>query len=140
MILYGLIRSLAGMLRISANRSHARRKLTYELENAAFEQFEAECKAEEVRTGRPVDYSKQLRLLRQFEAKESERKKWIRAADRLKQRQAWSEKLAAFSGVKLPYAFGLIDMAAILLLCEQFGVNVNMDLPAWSRSFMALLE
>lgn len=137
--LYGLIRTLAALLRRAATVKHLRAQRTYEQFQGAFDELERECKAHEVRLGRPVDYAAQLRLLKAFEVKEKARLKWVTAAHKMNARQAWENRIRAFHGKKLPYTFGVIDMAAVFHVVDYFRGPVKLDPAAWLATVQAWL-
>lgn len=125
--LYGLLRAVAAALRLVASARHGRVKARYEAAQRAFDEEENGCKAHEVAVGRPVDYAAQLRLLQAYQAKEKVRAKWIRAANRLearKRRELWLKEL---SGKKIPYTFGLVDMAFVLHTMDRLGMPFGVD-------------
>lgn len=119
--LYGLLRAAAAAMRLVASRSHARAKKRYELTERKFSQVEGDCKAHEVRVGSPAGYNAQLRLLKAYETKERARGKWMRAANRLERRKRRELWLKELSGKKLPYTFGLVDMALVMHALDRFG-------------------
>ena len=119
--LYGLLRAAAAAMRLVASHSHARAKKRYELKELKFSQVESDCKAHEVRVGSPAGYNAQLRLLKAYENKERARGKWLRAANRLERRKRREQWLKELSGKKLPYTFGLVDMALILHGLDRFA-------------------
>jgi len=137
--LYGLIRTLAALLRRSATLTHQRAKRGYEQLQTSFDELEHECKAHEVRFGRPVDYGAQLRLLKAYDVKEKARLKWVKAAHRMNARQTWENRIRAFSGKKLPYTFGLIDMAAVIQALDYLRLPLPIDAGAWLASVRAWL-
>ena len=125
--LYGLLRAAAAAMRLVAAFRHTRAKNKYERLEQAFRTHEDDCKAHEVQFGRPVDYAAQLQLLKAFEAKEQARKKWVRAARRLDvrlRRESWLKEL---SGKKLPYTFGLVDMALVIHTLDKAGLPFGYD-------------
>jgi hypothetical protein len=125
--LYGMLRSLISALRQMAAWKHARSQRIYERLQKAFSEAERDCKAHEVRVGRPVDYKSQLRLLKSYEASEAARGKWMRAAQKLGAWKAREAKVRAFSGKKLPYSFGLVDMALLLNVLDYLGTPFRVD-------------
>lgn len=126
-ILYGLLRALASAMRLVASAGHARAKARYETLDTAFRAKEDECKAHEVAVGRPADYASQLRLLKAFEAKEKARQRWVRSAHKLEARERRVEWLKAMYGRKLPYTFGLLDMALVLHAIDRYGLGLSLD-------------
>ena len=97
---------------------HQRQKKRYEITKAEFEKQELACKGDEVVLGRPGDYRAQYELLRRFEAAERARQRWIKSAQRLAQRSRWEKKFRRLDGKKLPYSFGLVDMALCFKLFD----------------------
>ncbi len=126
-ILYAMLRALVASMRLLASAAHSRARKHYERLESVFQQHETDCKAHEVDVGRPVDYASQLRLLKAFEAKEQSRKRWVRAStrlDRARQREEWVESLR---GRKIPYTFGLIDMALVLNAIDRLGYGLTVE-------------
>jgi len=119
-LLYALICSWAVVLRNFAARKHNRHKQTYTRIDNTFCKLEQECKSHEVAIGGPADYGLQMKLLRLFDDKEKAREQWIASHNRLLKRKLRLRKLRKFSGRKLPYTFGLFDMA-ILFKAVDFG-------------------
>lgn len=126
-ILYGLLRALVSMTCLVASAGHTRARKRYERLDAAFQERENECKAHEVAVGRPADYAAQLRLLKAFEEKERARKSWVRAARVLETRRRRADWLKSLSGRKVPYTFGLVDMALVLHMIDRLGLGVSVD-------------
>ncbi|MGI9518962.1 MAG: hypothetical protein ACR2NP_18060 [Pirellulaceae bacterium] len=126
-LLYALICSWAVVLRKFATRKHNRWKQAYDLADSSFRKLEQECKSHEVAIGSPADYHSQMKLLRLFDVKESARDRWTAAANKLKKRKERERRMRKFNGRKLPYSFGLLDMALLFKLVDAgrgFG-NVN---------------
>ena len=119
--LYGLLRALATTLRKVAALRHTRAKDRYEDAEQTFRIIEADCKAYEVQVGRTNAFGSQLKLLKAYEAKETLRARWIRAAQKLEARNRQADWLKSLSGRKLPYTFGLVDMATVLYILDRFG-------------------
>ena len=140
MLIYGLMRGFVSMLRMLAERRHGRVKSVYEASEAEFGAIESDCKAEEVAIGRPLDYPGQLRLLKAYEQKEIARQKWVAATDTLAKRRSLEAKVRAFSGLKLPYSFGLVDMALLFRVAEEVTQFVRPEWTNWSSLFTSLLN
>lgn len=119
-LLYALICSWAVVLRKFAARKHNRLQKVYDLTDSAFQKLEQECKNHEVAIGSPADYHSQMKLLRMFDEKETTRERWVAAGHKLNKSKRRERKLRKFSGRKLPYSFGLFDMA-ILFKMIDFG-------------------
>ena len=124
---FSLIRGLAAVFRLLAASRHNRAQAVYEQRQTAFKKAEQDCKADEVRLGRPMDYAGQLRLLKLYEAAETARQIWVRRANVLNRWKSREAVLLGFRGRKLPYTFGMVDMAMIMEVADQFGVGL--DLP-----------
>jgi hypothetical protein len=136
-LLYGMLRIVAAALRQLASWKHARIKRLYERSELAFAEVETDCKGHEVRMGRPVDYRSQLRLLKAFEAKEAARMRWLAALktfDAWKRRETW---LKDVSGKKLPYSFGLVDMALLMTVVDRRGLPLRLDVVSLAQSLWA---
>lgn len=131
MLLYGVLRGITASLRMLAEWSHRRAQNAYEQREVEFSNFEASCKAHEVSMGRPVDYSDQLRLLKSYERREATRDRWVRSAERMYARQRVDDRVKAFSAARLPYTFGLIDMAFVMRILDEFGLLPALDWPSF---------
>ena len=118
-LLYGLLRSFAAALRLLASLKHKRAQAKYDKLNTSFRELEAECKSEEVSVGRPMDYIAQINLLKSFEVCEQARKTWISSVNRLRNREKFERAIGKFSGRKLPYTFGLLDMALVIKVVDM---------------------
>ena len=83
--------------------------------------------------GRPAGYASQLRLMKQFEAVESARTRWISAERKLSKQQRWESRIKSLQGRKIPYSFGLLDMALVLKLTDfareagRFDLSIVQD-------------
>lgn len=133
-LIYGFIRGVAFTLRKLAEWKHARVQRVYEQLEESFSQLDGDRKLEEAGTGQPVSYALQFKLLKNFEAKEQARQKWVAAANRLTNRQNIEGKIQRFSGLKLPYTFGLVDMALVLKLLDEAGTFGLPVLVTWAKS------
>lgn len=136
MLLYGLVRCIAVTLRWNAQRAHDKAQSAYEKMQVLFNKLETDCKAEEVSLGRPMAYTGQIRLLKAFENAEASRLRWVKSAARLTRRKKIEDKLNGFESAKLPYTFGLLDMAGALRAVDYFGVtpelsNIVTTVTAW---------
>ena len=118
-LIYGLVCALMIVLHKLAAWRHNRIKSAYELSNTQFNEHESRCKTDEVTFGRPTDYHQQIELLRLFDAKERLRKRWIKSQKKVDSRKRRIDWLKKLSGQKLPYTFGLIDMALMLKLIDH---------------------
>lgn len=117
-LIYGLMRSLAVALCKIAAWRHKRAQSQFDKLDSDFRKAETECKAEEVHAGRPADLVSQIRLLKQYEKREEARQKWIAAANKLNKRKKLEKRIVGFNGRKIPYSFGLIDMALVMRIAE----------------------
>ena len=136
-LLYGMLRIVAAAFRQLASWKHARSKRLYERDELAFQEVEGDCKSHEVRVGRPVDYRSQLHLLKAFEVKEAARQRWMAALktlDAWKRREAWLKEV---SGKKLPYSFGLVDMALLMTVVDRLGLPLRLDVVSLAQSLWA---
>ncbi len=136
MLLYGMMRCVAATLRWNAQRAHDKAQGAYEKLQELFNKLETDCKAEEVSLGRPIAYTGQIRLLKAFENAEASRERWVKSATKLNRRKRIEDKLNGFESAKLPYTFGLLDMAGILRAIDYFGLtpevsNVVTTVTAW---------
>ncbi|MEZ6058945.1 MAG: hypothetical protein R3C19_01135 [Planctomycetaceae bacterium] len=138
MLLYGLMSGVSAMLRRLAEWKHARAQSAYEHAADAFGELETSCKAQEVALGRPVDYAAQLRLLKAYELRESQKQRWLKAAARVNRNKQVDGKLRSFREVRLPYTFGLIDMACVLRVLDHFGVMPQIEQPVLEALYAML--
>lgn len=129
MLLYGLMSGVSALLRRLAEWKHERARKAYEHAADTFGELETSCKAEEVAIGRPVDYAAQLRLLKAYEVRETLKQRWLNAVAKVNRNQAVEGKLRSFREVRLPYTFGLIDMACVLRVLDHFGVMPQFEQP-----------
>lgn len=128
-LIYKLVCTIAVVLaKFSAWRT-ARAKTKLENETERFKKVESQCKADEVETGRSSDVASQLRLIKQFEKREVANEHWKRRAIVSAKYRRIANWLSNFSGRKLPYATGLLDMAIGLKMLEAFlGSPVTWEL------------
>ena len=132
-LIYGMICSWIVVLRKFAAWKHNRLKKNYENAEASFKSTEQDCKNDEVAMGRPAGYASQLRLMKQYEAVESARTRWISAERKLSKRQRWESRIKSLQGRKIPYSFGLLDMALVLKLTDfareagRFDLSIVQD-------------
>ena len=117
-LIYTAMCSWIVVLRKLASWKHNRLKARYEKTNEAFRKLERECKNDEVAVGRPAAYSAQLKLMKLYEALESAKKRWRVAKTKLNKRQKLEGKLKALRGRKIPYSFGLLDMAIVMKVVD----------------------
>ena len=117
-LIYTVMCSWIVVLRKLASWKHNRLKARYEKTNEAFRKLERECKNDEVAVGRPAAYSAQLKLMKLYEALESAKKRWRISKTKLNKRQKLEEKLKALRGRKIPYSFGLLDMAIVMKVVD----------------------
>ena len=117
-LIYAMLCSWIVVLRKLASWKHNRLKARYEKTNEAFRTLERECKNDEVAVGRPAAYSAQLKLMKLYEALESAKKRWRISKTKLNKRQKLEEKLKALRGRKIPYSFGLLDMAIVMKVVD----------------------
>ena len=136
-LLYALICSWAVVLRKFAARKHSRLKKICDRADSAFRKLEQECKSHEVAIGSPSDYHSQMRLLRLFDEKETVREQWVKAGNRLAARKRREQKLRKFSGRKLPYSFGVFDMALLFKLIDAGRGFGTWNIRSWLESIQA---
>lgn len=127
-LLYGFICSWAVVLRKFAAWKHNRLKKIYQTAELAFQKVEHECKSHEVAIGSPSDYQSQMKLLRMFDEKEQARTRWIAAENKLAARVKREKSIRKFTGKKLPYTFGLLDMAIVFKFIDAGRELGNLDL------------
>ncbi len=139
-LLYGLICSWIVVLRKFAARKHNRLKKNYENASASFKSTEQDCKNDEVAMGRPAGYASQLRLMKQYETVESARTRWISAERKLNKRQRWESRIKSLQGRKIPYSFGLLDMALVLKVTDVVREAGNFDLSIVQDFLMTILN
>ena len=117
-LLYGLFCSWVVVLRRFAARKHNRLKKTYENADKAFRAVERDCKNDEVAVGRPADYTSQLKLMKLYDSLDHAKQRWIKAKRKLSKRERMEERIKGLQGRKVPYTFGLLDMAIVLKLSD----------------------
>ncbi|MBT6155004.1 MAG: hypothetical protein HOK71_21950 [Planctomycetaceae bacterium] len=135
-LIYGFIRGVAYALRKLAEMRHKRVQRVYERHEEDFTQLDGDRKLEEVGSGQPVGYALQYKLLKSYEAKEQARQKWVAAANRLTNRQSAEAKIKRFSGLKLPYSFGLLDMAVVMKALDELSSFGLTAVIAWCKTAM----
>lgn len=129
MLLYGFLRGISAIIRRLAEWKHGRMQKAYELAETAFRSLENDCKADEVALGRPVDYAAQLKLLKAYEKREATKTRWVAAANRLTSHKSVEGRVRKFSEMRMPYTFGLIDMACIMRALDHLGVLPKIEQP-----------
>lgn len=139
MLLYGLLRGISAMLRRFVEWKHNRAQKAYECAETLFGKLEASCKADEVTLGRPLDYAAQLKLLKAYERREIAKVRWVKAADRMNRSKHVEGRVRKFSEMRLPYTFGLIDMAFIMRVLDHFGVLPNLEQPVLESLYALFL-
>lgn len=139
MLLYGILRGISAFIRRLAEWKHARTQKAYETAEVAFRDLESSCKADEVALGRPLDYAQQLRLLKAYERREIARDKWVRAAEKMASRTSVEVKVRSFSSMRLPYTFGLLDMAFIMRMLDHLGLLPRIEQPLLETLYSMLL-
>ena len=113
-LLYGMFCSWIVVLRKLASRKHNRLKKNYETAETAFRRVERDCKNDEVAVGRPAAYSAQLKLMKLYEVVDQTKTQWIAAKRKLAKRERAEAKIKRLKGRKIPYTFGLLDMAFVI--------------------------
>ncbi len=113
-LLYGLMRVIAFALLQKATWTHRRAKSRLEAADKSFRKIENSCKAEEVASGRPANFASQFKLMKLYELRDLANQRWKLAANRMKKRQKLASGLKAWTGKKVPYVFGVIDMVLAL--------------------------
>jgi hypothetical protein len=117
-LIYAMLCSWIVVLRKLASWKHNRLKKRYETANKAFRKVERECKNDEVAVGRPAAYKAQLKLMKMFEALESAKQRWLAGKKKLDKRTKLEGKLKELRGRKVPYSFGLLDMAIVMKVAD----------------------
>jgi hypothetical protein len=115
---------------------HKRVQRVYERHEENFTQLDGDRKLEEVGSGQPVGYALQYKLLKSYEAKEQARHKWVAAANRLTSRLNVEAKIKRFNGLKLPYSFGLLDMAVVMKALDELSSYGLTAVIAWCKTAM----
>ena len=113
-LLYGLLRVIAFALMKKATWKHKRAKSRLEKADKSFREIENACKAEEVASGRQANFASQFKMMKQFEIRDAANGRWKLAAKKMKKREKLAAWLKTATGKKVPYAFGLVDMALAL--------------------------
>ncbi len=127
-LLYGMFCSWIVVLRKLAARKHNRLKKNYETAEKAFRRVERDCKNDEVVVGRPSAYSAQLKLMKLYEAVDQSKTRWVAAKRKLSKRELSEAKIKSLRGRKIPYSFGLLDMAVVLKAVDAFREAGRLDL------------
>lgn len=140
MLLYGLLRGISALLRRFVEWKHDRAQWAYEVAETAFRDLEGSCKADEVSLGRPIDYAAQLKLLKAYERRELAKQRWVHAAERLNRSRTADDNVRSFSQMRLPYTFGLLDMAFIMRVLDHFGVLPNIEQPVIEALYAVMFD
>lgn len=140
MLLYGLLRGFSAIVRRLAEWKHGRMQNAYELAESSFRSLENDCKADEVALGRPVDYAAQLKLLKAYENREAAKARWVSAANRLTSHKSVDGTVRKFSAMRMPYTFGLIDMAFIMRALDHLGVLPRIEQPIVEALYALLVH
>lgn len=119
-LIYGLVRAIAFALLKMATWKHNRAKARLEKADKAFRDIENSCKADEVASGRPASFTSQFKMMKLFEVRDAADSKWKSAIAKMQKRQRNSQWLKNFSGRKIPYIVGLIDMAGLFGIHQWF--------------------
>jgi hypothetical protein len=127
-LLYGMFCGWIVVLRKLALRKHNRLKKNYETAEKAFRHVERDCKNDEVAVGRPGAYSAQLKLMKRYEAVDFAKTRWIAAKRKLGKRERIEGKVKSLKGRKIPYTFGLLDMAVIVKGVDAFREAARLNL------------
>jgi len=138
-LLYGMFCGWIVVLRKLAARKHNRLKKNYETAEKAFRRVERDCKNDEVAVGRPSAYSAQLKLMKLYEAVDLSKTRWVAAKRKLSKRQRTEGKIKSLKGRKIPYTFGLLDMAVVLKAVDVYREAGRLDLgfvSEYIQSFM----
>ena len=107
---------------------------TYERAETQFREAERLCKLDEVQIGRPVDYARQLRLLKAFETREFGKGRWARAAQAAaRAKRAWLA-LRSYHGRRLSYLSGAADAGLV-----WFAYREAARFGEWTAQASALL-
>lgn len=131
--LYALLRGLTSAFRMAASFRLTRAKRRYESAEEQFRKLETDCKAHEVEVGRPVGFGEQLGLLKAYETRERHRSRWMNAQRLLDKRLARERWFKELNGRKLPYSFGLVDMASLFYLIDRFGGGSRLVHTIWEQ-------
>ena len=127
-LIYAMLTSWIVVLRKLASWKHNRHKARYELVERTFQKLERNCKNDEVAVGRPAAYKAQLKLMKLYEALESAKQSWLASRKKLDKRQKLEDKLKALRGRKIPYSFGLLDMAIVMKVVDVVREAKRFDL------------
>ena len=117
-LIFAMFNSWIVVLRKLASWKHNRLKSKYELVDESFRLLERECKNDEVAVGRPAAYSMQLKLMKLYEALEAAKNRWLASKKKLDKRVSFERKLKKLKGRKVPYSFGLLDMAIVMKVVD----------------------
>ena len=117
-LIFAMLTGWIVVLRKFASWKHNRLKASYERADEAFQKIERECKNEEVAVGRPAAYKAQFKLMKLYEALDASKQRWLASQKKLNRRQKFEKKLKDLRGRKIPYTFGLLDMAIVLKVID----------------------
>lgn len=138
-LLYGMFCSWVVVLRKLASWKHNRLKKTYEHADKSFRAVERDCKNDEVAVGRPAAYSAQLKLMKLFEALELSKNRWIAAKRKLDRRELLESRVKSLRGRKIPYTFGLFDMAIVIKAVDAIREAGRLDFTSVSDLVQSFL-
>jgi len=140
MLLYGVLRGISAFIRRLAEWKHDRMQKAYETAEVTFRDLETSCKAHEVALGRPLDSAQHFRLLKAYERREIARDKWVESAENVTSQKNVEGKVRSFSSMRLPYTFGLLDMAFIMKMLDHLGLLPQIDQPLIETVYAMLFQ
>jgi hypothetical protein len=117
-LIFAMLTSWIVVLRKLASWKHNRLKSSYEKASESFRLLERDCKNDEVAVGRPAAYAAQLKLMKLYESLDKAKKRWLASKKKLDSRVALAKKLKRLKGRKIPYSFGLLDMAIVMKVVD----------------------
>ena len=129
-LIYAMLTAWIVVLRKLASRKHNRLKSKYERVDESFRSLERECKNDEVTVGRPAAYSAQFKLMKLYESLDAAKQRWLASKKKLDKRAGWAKKLKRLKGRKIPYSFGLLDMAIVMKAVDVVREANGFDLSA----------
>ena len=139
-LLYGMICSWVVVLRKLASWKHNRLKKNYENADKSFRAVERECKNEEVAVGRPAAYSAQLKLMKLYEVLEQAKTRWIASKRKLDKREQLESRVKSMRGRKIPYSFGLLDMAIVIKVIDLVREAGRLDFTSVAELVQSFLN
>ena len=120
-LIYGLLRAMTVVFAKLATRRQVKAKAKLATADKQFRDFESDCKAEEVRSGRQAGLASQMKMMKAFEQREAVNAVWKRKALKEARYQKLSRWMGNFAGRKLAYVGGLVDTMVLIAGTEALS-------------------